>query len=825
MSSTNRFNHPNGSAQMPSANLAGAAGASPGPLFGATPEALRGVPLGAIAGDIAASFELDDDFLAATSFDAPSADPSKGPAFGPGLARPRHEAAPALKTQAKALAADSLSALAQKKPQEAKAGETQASLGQTGQAQAKQPKAGLISAARSQALKSVNAQGVNKQGASERHTADSFKAGPGLASPSLAEPGLAAPNLAELAANAQAENSPRQATSGNSAKDPQSPPSQIAAHQAPAFGPGLPGSRPRSLLAAIFESENPEIAFGASERSMASPARDVAFISGPKPIAKTPASAGAQAKIEASGSEFEVKPRGVPAFPNAAPAPMVLALSRFSAPKAKRWSWPRALGLGGLLVMLSAFLAGSVIYAVQLASDRLVSEAPANRQVIALTPPPPAAPVLDKNLLAELMGPRELPAENAGYLELKDSRGRSLFATTTLDEALQAKALQWISQSGAIRAALVVIDPMTGKVLALAGTDVGGRNSALSGTYPAASVFKMITAAAAVEKVGLSGESVVLYDGSKHTLYKANVRKGVDKGNHKATLRKSFAESVNSVFGKLGAHEIGGEGLAAAADRFGFNRKLGFEMPLEASTFDLGTKGSADPSIPAGDAGEGADSAQGEALSEAGLPAGDAASEDKSDEIFHLAELASGFNRVTKISPVHGALMAAAAINGGILYEPTVIREVFSKQNEVLYQSVPAPVGVVFGEEVGNELRGMMTAAVYEGTGRKQFSDAMDHRILSKLDLGGKSGSINDDTGARVDWFVAFAKPSESGVPPLALAAVVVHQGNTRVSSQELIRRSLLTYYGGKFSAGDVAKTGGKPAKGNQAEDNQAKNS
>lgn len=490
--------------------------------------------------------------------------------------------------------------------------------------------------------------------------------------------------------------------------------------------------------------------------------------------------------------------------------------------KAKSYfmSFLRALPIGAVLLILAALLAASVIYAIQLAKEPAAAVDSANRQIIPLTPPPPYKPALDKKLLADLVGPRKLPAEGGGFMAIEAPEGREFFARTTLDAELQAKALQWVGQAGGVRVALVAIDPMTGRVLALAGTEVDGANSALSGTYPAASVFKMVTAVAALEKGGVSGDSVIKYDGSKHTLYKSNVVKGVGEGIHKSTLRTSFAESVNSVFGKLGAHEIGGAGLADAADRFGFNRELDFEMPLEASVFDLGTAGPADPGVPAGDSEDGSptgilaavktEPAQAEAEAPNGqASSGDIAgavpepSPDRAEEIFHLAELASGFNRVTKISPVHGALMAATAINGGTLFEPTVISEVFDKQNDILYQSVPVPIGAALGEAAASELRAMMTAAVHEGTGRKHFSDAFDHRILSKLELGGKSGSINDETGSRVDWFVAFAKPKDpdSDVPPLALASVVVHQGNARMASQELIRRALLTFYGSKFTA------------------------
>jgi hypothetical protein len=70
--------------------------------------------------------------------------------------------------------------------------------------------------------------------------------------------------------------------------------------------------------------------------------------------------------------------------------------------------------------------------------------------------------------------------------------------------------------------------------------------------------------------------------------------------------------------------------------------------------------------------------------------------------------------------------------------------------------------------------------------------------------LGGKSGTINDENGAKVDWFIAFASPiseNESQMGQLALAAVVVHDGRTKVVSQELVRKALLAYYQPKFNS------------------------
>jgi membrane peptidoglycan carboxypeptidase len=191
---------------------------------------------------------------------------------------------------------------------------------------------------------------------------------------------------------------------------------------------------------------------------------------------------------------------------------------------------------------------------------------------------------------------------------------------------------------------------------------------------------------------------------------------------------------------------------------FGFNENLSFEMPLDISTFELG---------------------------------------DDPEDSFHLAELASGFNRETRLSPVHGAMIASVVLNGGDIFEPTIVSEVYDLDNKLVYRSRPKILGRAISLQTAEELSVLMQAAVTNGTGRKHFSDIGNNPILSKLTLGGKSGTINDEEGNRVEWFVAFASPEseEGSLEQLALAAVVVHDGRTNVSSQELVKKALQAYY------------------------------
>jgi len=381
------------------------------------------------------------------------------------------------------------------------------------------------------------------------------------------------------------------------------------------------------------------------------------------------------------------------------------------------------------------------------------------------TPPPPAAPPepeMAKKDLAGLLGAGPFSADGQRIVSITDQEGNLLFFRTTLLPELQSQGDAWVKSSRAHQAALVVLNPDNGQVLTLAGFNENDElsNAALAGSFPAASVFKIVTAAAAVEKAEMSAESRLAYDGGKHTLFKNNVDKEPDQGRQTTTLKESFADSINSVFGKLGAFTLGPEELSDFAGRFGFNREIDFELPVEASSFSV-----------------------------------------DDNDTFHLAELASGFNRSTKVSPLHGALMASAVVAEGRVASPSLVQEVFDRENRIYYQAGLAETQEVMSPATAKEMTRMMRSAVEEGTGRRTFGSASTHPILSRLDIGGKSGTINNDLGQKVDWFVAWAKPRPGTgcEDKLALSAVVVHSGVTNTTSQRLVRDALVEYYKGRL--------------------------
>ena len=133
---------------------------------------------------------------------------------------------------------------------------------------------------------------------------------------------------------------------------------------------------------------------------------------------------------------------------------------------------------------------------------------------------------------------------------------------TSISPALQRAA---VSALGGLYGGIVVMQPSTGQILAVAG--IG-----LDGLQPPGSTFKMITLAAVLKAQLASPHTVFPYatyatlDGVK--LSNAN---GESCGG---TLELAFAVSCNSVFAPLGA-KLGSAKLVSAAEAFGFNQATG----------------------------------------------------------------------------------------------------------------------------------------------------------------------------------------------------------------------------------------------------------
>ncbi len=351
--------------------------------------------------------------------------------------------------------------------------------------------------------------------------------------------------------------------------------------------------------------------------------------------------------------------------------------------------------------------------------------------------------------------------DSEDFLNLKNREFSFVFGNkkfrvdTTLDMSLQQYMLKKINKSMARYIGFVAMDPSTGKILSMVGFDKAdpAGNPCVDERFPAASTFKIITAAAAIEKCGFGPRSKVKYNGNRYTLYKTQLKKRTNRYSNRITFRDSFAQSIDPVFGKIGEFYLRGNTLKKYAESFGFNRDIDFEVPLVPSLISL------------------------------------------SNRPYQWAEVASGFNRKTRISPVHGALIASAVVNHGRLIEPTIVNQIVDEAGQTIYRTHLIPIDQAIRPRTSRTIIDLMKATIRSGTCRKAFRGYRRDRVLSRLNIGGKSGSIdNRSHDAHYDWFVGFAE-EKHGHKKIAISSIVAHGKYIGTRASHYARIAIRQYF------------------------------
>jgi peptidoglycan glycosyltransferase len=344
--------------------------------------------------------------------------------------------------------------------------------------------------------------------------------------------------------------------------------------------------------------------------------------------------------------------------------------------------------------------------------------------------------------------------------------GRYCRVETSLHIPLQNFILKNMQRSTSRYIGIVAMEPSTGKVLLMAGFDKINplSNPCIESKFPAASIFKIVTASAAIEKCDFNSNSTLKYNGNKYTLYKSQLKNRTNKYTNRITLRDSFAQSVNPVFGKIGSLYLGKSNLYKYATAFGFNRNIDFEISLSPSHVSL------------------------------------------SDEPYQWAEIASGFNRETVISPLHGALLGSTILNRGNLVEPTIIEKISDETGQILYESRLKTINHAIDDRTSKVVKNLMNTTIRSGTCRKYFRKYRQDRILSKLNIGGKTGSISNKAhNIRYDWFVGFAE-EKKGPQKIALSIVVGHEKYIGKRASQYARMAIKEYFRDYFAKNNVKK-------------------
>jgi cell division protein FtsI/penicillin-binding protein 2 len=265
----------------------------------------------------------------------------------------------------------------------------------------------------------------------------------------------------------------------------------------------------------------------------------------------------------------------------------------------------------------------------------------------------------------------------------------------------------------------------------------------------------MISAAAAIEAKGFNPEKPLFFSGRKYTLYKDQLHKEEQgRFTRKTNLRGAFSGSINPVFGKIGIYDLGQNLLDEYAERFFFKRPIPFELPVGVSRI--------------------------------------ASPEDD----YGVAELASGFNKITRISPLHAALITATIANNGRMMDPWLIKSVKNEKGEIVYQGRAMLLGNPIKAKTAERLQDLMEDTVKAGTCRQAFQSLRRNKVFAGIALGAKTGTINDEHDRiKYDWITAYAVPEqkENGI---CVTILTVHGEKLGIRAKVLAKEIMNHYFG-----------------------------
>ena len=323
---------------------------------------------------------------------------------------------------------------------------------------------------------------------------------------------------------------------------------------------------------------------------------------------------------------------------------------------------------------------------------------------------------------------------------------------TTLDAKVQAAAEEGLE---GIRGAAVALDPKTGAILAmvshptydpndLATHDLAALeknyarlnkdpakplvNRSINGDlYPPGSVFKVVTAAAALSTGEYTEDTVVpgpaVLDLPQTDADLPNAFDGPCGPGSEVTLTEALAVSCNTAFARIGM-DIGAEALQSQAAKFGFGDSITVPMRVTPST------------VPA----------------EMNLP--------------QLAQASIGQYDV-RATPLQMAMVASGVGNDGTVMRPYLVQSVIGSDLAVIESTEPEELSQAVTPDVAAQLTRMMEAVVEDGSGVRAQ--------IPGVAVAGKTGTAQHGEGRKAHaWFISFAPAND---PEIAVAVIAEDGG------------------------------------------------
>lgn len=355
---------------------------------------------------------------------------------------------------------------------------------------------------------------------------------------------------------------------------------------------------------------------------------------------------------------------------------------------------------------------------------------------------------------------RQLPYGSEKLYEAEDGLSVVLTMDETIQHFAEKAALEALIKNNAKNVSVIVMEPKTGDILAMATKpdydpnnprepvdeeiknqwkDLSQeelqkrwydmwRNFTINDAYEPGSTFKIITSAAGLEENVTTPDTNFYCGGHIKGIPGANIKCWRWYNPHGSqTFTEGVQNSCNAVFVDVG-RRLGNEKMLKYIKAFGFGENTGIDLT--------------------------------------GEQAGIIPSDPKNIKEANLATMSYGHG--IAVTPIQLVTAVSAIGNGGELMKPRIVKELIDEEGKVVQSFKPEAKRKVISEETSKTLLEILESVVSEGTGKKAY--------VPGYKIGGKTGTaqkVIDGRYAPGKYIASFIAVAPANDPKIAVLVVV----------------------------------------------------
>lgn len=313
---------------------------------------------------------------------------------------------------------------------------------------------------------------------------------------------------------------------------------------------------------------------------------------------------------------------------------------------------------------------------------------------------------------------------NSVYVEPEDGLDIYLTVDYGIQSSIERELDNVVLRYNPDGAWAIAMNPNTGEILGMSSrpnfnpnsykdydTETINRNMAIWASYEPGSTFKILTLSAAVNEGKVDLLKDTFYDGGSVNVDGARIKCWKHGGHGSQTFLEVVQNSCNPGFVELG-NRLGKETLFDYINKFGYGKKTGIDLNGEATgiLFSL-------------------------------------------DKVGPVELATTAFGQGVSVTALQQVVAVSAAINGGTLYKPYIVKRVAYHENGQIIKEVKPTIARdnIVTKDTSEKVRMTLESVVSLGTGRNAYIDG--YRV------GGKTGTaqkVNNGIYMQGNYIVSF---------------------------------------------------------------------